>query len=345
MNVLAEISEVVERESPDKVILLTDSNVEEIEGDLITRLSERFSSPVIVTPAGEENKNIESLLHIVEALEDAGATRKSLLICIGGGMTTDIGGFAAAVFKRGIRHLNVATTVLGAVDAAIGGKTGIDFQGLKNELGAFHLPVSTLADAESFSSLPEIEILSGWGEVIKTALISDSSESVRLLSMNPLEVEAEAMDDICRFCRNTKVRITEEDPTEKGLRKILNFGHTAGHAIESLLLEKGEGMPHGCAVAHGILIALILSNMKTGLNSKMVSEYSHWLRRYYPVAKFTCRDYPRILEIAHHDKKNASGDFLSFVLLKAPGEPEYDSPVTDEELKTALDLYQELMGR
>lgn len=345
MSIFQEIREEVERELPDKVILLTDTNVAEVEEALIAALAKEYAAPLVVTPAGEEHKGVEELLHIVEALEDAGATRKSLLMCIGGGMVTDIGGFAAAIFKRGIRHLNVATTILGAVDASVGGKTGIDFSGLKNQLGAFHLPVAVLVDAESFSSLPDSEILSGWGEVIKTALITDEGESRRLLGVNPLEADTAELARVCTFCRDAKMRVTQEDPTEKGLRKILNFGHTAGHAIESLMLEKGNPLPHGSAVAHGILVAMILSNIKKGLASQWVTDYAQWLRKYYPSANFTCRDYPRLLEIAHHDKKNVAGGDLSFVLLTAPGCPEYDCGVRDDEFSEALDIYQELMGR
>lgn len=345
MSIFQEIQDVVDREVPDKVVLLTDSNVEQVESGLIADISKRYDSSLIVTPAGEEHKGMPELLRIAEALEDAGATRKSMLICIGGGMVTDIGGFVAAIFKRGIRHLNVATTILGAVDASVGGKTGVDFCGLKNQLGAFHLPVAVLTDPESFSSLPDSEILSGWGEVIKTALITDENEAKYLLSQNPLEADVDLLARVCDFCRVAKMRITNEDPTERGLRKILNFGHTAGHAIESLMLEKGNPMPHGCAVAHGILVSLILSNIKLNLDSKLVNDYAMWLRKYYPVAKFTCRDYPRLLEIAHHDKKNVAGGNLAFVLLEAPGRAVWDCEVTDAEFEEALDIYQELVGR
>ncbi|MDE5842882.1 MAG: 3-dehydroquinate synthase, partial [Muribaculaceae bacterium] len=257
----------------------------------------------------------------------------------------DMGGLAAAVFKRGIRHINVATTLLGAVDAAVGGKTGIDFHGLKNEIGAFHLPVEVMAEVESFRSLPDVEILSGFGEVVKTAFIADEEMTSRVLALDPLEADAEVLEEVCRFCRDEKMRVVNEDPTEKGLRKILNFGHTAGHAIESLLLEKGTPVPHGVAVAHGILVALILSDTAEGIDRKWISDYAAWLRRYYPEAKFTCADYDRILALAAHDKKNTAEGVFSFTLLRAPGRPVYDCAVTPDQLKAALDIYQELMGR
>lgn len=349
-TVLAEIMEVVATCSPDCVAVLTDSNVMLIERDLIASLEAalmrqgiRFAG-VAVTPAGEENKTLAALEAILGHLSDLGLTRRSMLICIGGGMTTDIGGFAAAIFKRGIRHLNVATTLLGAVDAAVGGKTAIDFRGLKNEIGAFHQPVATLADTDSFASLPPMEMLSGWGEVIKTAFIADEGMTRRLLDSGIGEDRA-IVDEACRFCRREKMRVVEADPTEQGLRKILNFGHTAGHAIESLLLEKGMPMAHGVAVAHGILVALILSMDLQGLDKKWVTRYARWLREHYPAARFTCADYDRLLALAAHDKKNSEAGIFSFTLLRRPGEPVYGCAVTPAQLTAALDLYQELCGR
>lgn len=349
--VLTEILGVIDGEKPDSVMIMTDSNVAEIESRLIASLQRELEErgvwrgPMIITPAGEENKNLVCLEQILSHMTTAGLTRRSMLICIGGGMATDMGGFAAAIFKRGIRHLNVATTLLGAVDAAVGGKTAIDFRGLKNEIGAFHMPVSTLADAESFATLPDMEILSGFGEVIKTAYISDADMTHRILRLDPLEADARELAEICSFCRREKMRVVDADPTEKGLRKILNFGHTAGHAIESLLLEKGKPLPHGVAVAHGILIALILSMMIEGLEKREITDYAQWLRRYYPAAEFTCADYDSILTLATHDKKNSHAGSFSFSLLRSIGDPTYDRSVSADQLKEALDIYQELMGR
>lgn len=348
-RILQEILSVVEQEHPDMVMILSDSNVARIESELIKALKKSlapdYPAETFNIPAGEDNKNIHTLESILQRMSATAMTRRSMLICIGGGMLTDIGGFAAAVFKRGIRHLNVATTLLGAVDASVGGKTAIDFHGLKNEIGAFHQPVGVLADTESFSSLPPEEILSGFGEVIKTALISDEAMTRRLLNIDPLEANAELLDDICRFCRREKMRVVDEDPTEKGLRKILNFGHTAGHAIESLLIEKGRALPHGSAIAHGNLVALIISHLQEGMDKKWVMEYAGWLRRNYPAAQFTCADYDRIWTIATHDKKNNKVNLLAYTLLKAPGEPLYDRSVDRDAFFSALDIYQELMGR
>lgn len=343
-SLINEITATAATVAPDRVFILSDSNVGRLEAPLIEALKERLDAVAFTTPAGEENKNLASLERILSFLSESKATRKSLLICIGGGMTTDIGGFAAAIFKRGMPHINVATTLLAAVDAAVGGKTGIDFNGLKNEIGAFKLPLATLADHESFATLTLAEILSGYGEVIKTALITSAEMTERILADSPLEADDETLDCVCRFCRDAKMSVIEQDPTEKGLRKILNFGHTAGHAIESLLLEKGTPLPHGSAIAHGNLVALILSMMLEGLDKSWVSRYTRWLR-VYPAARFTCADYDRIWQLATHDKKNSSPDALAYTLISAPGRPIYDRPVDRRQLFEALDLYQELCGR
>lgn len=344
MNTLLaeEIKRCIDSAVADSVMLVTDSNVAVIERDLIEALAPQDT---VVIPAGEGNKNIREVERVLSMLSRGGATRRSLLVCVGGGMVTDLGGFAAAIFKRGIRHINVATTLLGAVDASVGGKTGVDFLGLKNEVGAFHLPIKVFADTRSFASLPPREILSGFGEVVKTAFIAGPDEARRVLEMRPLEADAATLDEVCRFCRAEKMRIVEADPTEKGLRKVLNLGHTAGHAIESVMLTKGRAVPHGVAVAHGLLIALILGNSIAALDSAWVTAYARWLRNNYPVLPVTCRDYRELWDMACHDKKNLSGSQPNFVLLSSPGNPVMDVGVERREFDAALDLYQELTGR
>lgn len=343
---LKEVKDCVESASVDKTFILADSNVKNIEKELVRSLCRELGAKLFVIKAGEESKSFPTLESILKFLTVERATRRSLLICIGGGMTTDIGGFAAAVFKRGIRHINIATTLLAAVDAAVGGKTGIDFLGFKNEIGAFHMPLISLFDAESFSTLPDMELLSGFGEVIKTALISSAEMTRFVYSLNPLEADVEELNKICTFCRDEKLNIVAEDPSEKGLRKVLNMGHTAGHAFETLSYEKGCGSAHGVAIAHGNLVALILSNILLGLESADVSAYARWLRKYYPDSAITCKDYDALWEIARHDKKNGGDSkMLSYTLVSPIGTPHYDVKVSKEQFFEALDIYQELLGR
>ncbi|MDE6009875.1 MAG: 3-dehydroquinate synthase [Muribaculaceae bacterium] len=342
-RLLEEIKGICADAAPDRIFVITDSNVARIADALIAGIG---AEETMVIPAGEEHKTLGEVERVTSVLGERGATRRSLLICIGGGMVTDLGGFAAAIFKRGIRHINVATTLLGAVDASVGGKTGVDFRGLKNELGAFHMPLGVLACVDLFGSLPPVELLSGFGEVVKTALLSDAGMTGRVLASDPAEVSGEFLDEVCRFCRDVKERIVSADPTEKGLRKVLNLGHTAGHAFESLMIGRGTPVAHGVAVAHGLLVTLILSNILRGLPATEVSRYAGWLRRNYPALPFTCTDYDAIWEIARHDKKN-SGDeaTLSFVLLEKLGCPSIDVPVDRRAFEAALDLYQEFQGR
>lgn len=368
---LAEINDAIAHLTPDKIFILTDSNVVNLPNSPAITLRDSLSAPLIVIKAGEENKTLSAVEHVLSTLVGEGATRRSLLICVGGGMPTDLGGFAAAIFKRGIRHINVATTILGAVDAAVGGKTGVDFMGLKNEIGAFHLPLLTLFDARSFATLPPEEILSGFGEIAKTALLDGREMTYRVLGIDPMNTTSGQMEHLCTFCRDYKMKIVEADPTEKGLRKVLNLGHTAGHAIESYLIEQHLPVAHGTAIAHGNLVSLILSNMLLGLDGSIITDYAMWLKEHYPRIPLTCRDYEDIWRIATHDKKNTTADTLNFTLLRPkqvqtfPSEstansvkddsdthgheiswtPLYDQPVTRPQFESALDIYRDLMGQ
>ena len=221
------------------------------------------ANKVILSP-GEDHKNIESAILIWKALEEAGATRHSLVVNIGGGLVTDIGGFAAATYKRGIRFVNIPTTLLGAVDAATGGKTGINFNGLKNEIGAFHLPSEVIISALPLATLSHREIVSGYAEMLKTGLIADEGLYRSLLDVDAVIADGTRLEGAMKRCVEIKEDVVRQDPTEKGLRKILNFGHTAGHAFESLAIERHKPLAHGEAVAHGMLVELILSHMLKG---------------------------------------------------------------------------------
>ncbi|MDE5774380.1 MAG: 3-dehydroquinate synthase, partial [Muribaculaceae bacterium] len=194
-----------------------------------------------------------------------------------------------------------------------------------------------------FKTLPPVEILSGWAEAVKTAYIDNADMTETMLAADPLDILEERMERFVTYCRDTKTRIVTTDPTEQGLRKILNFGHTAGHALETLMLERATPVPHGIAVAHGILIALILSFDILALPQHHITRYASWLKQNYPVIPISCKDYDRICEIMTHDKKNSSRDFANFVLLREIGTPKYDIPVTPAQLKAALDLYQTLI--
>ena len=325
--------------APATVTIVTDENVDKAVMPLLEGSETLKRAGKVVLQPGEEHKDISSVEMIWKALEEAGATRKSVVVNIGGGLVTDIGGFAAATFKRGIRVINVPTTLLGAVDAATGGKTGINFNGLKNEIGAFHLPSEVIISALPLATLPESEILSGYAEMLKTGLIADSNLYRMLLDVEGMLADPHKLETAMKRCVEIKEEIVNLDPRESGLRKILNFGHTAGHAFESLSIERVKPLAHGEAVAHGILVELILSHMLKGFDSKEMHRYATLLKENYPDTRVDCKDIPRLMELMAHDKKNATAGQPNFTLLKAIGEPQIDCLPTEDEIKAALEIY------
>lgn len=332
--------------SPDRTFILADSNTGPLCLPLLGSLQESLTPEVFIIPAGEAYKNLDTLASVWEWLSGKGASRASLLINVGGGVVTDLGGFAAATFKRGIRFLNFPTTLLGAADAAVGGKTGIDFLGLKNEVGAFAPADGVVISTAPFATLPHAELLSGFTETMKMAMIADASLYSWIMgrlqeSDFVLEPEGCLVKKALRFAVEEKMRITEADPFEKDLRRFLNFGHTAGHAFESLLLGQGRPVTHGCAVAHGILLALILSHLMLKTPSSLIYTYRDgFLRPLFSRLPVSCADCDRVLELMRHDKKSRGGK-LVFILLRALGVPEA-LPVPAHEIHAALDIFADL---
>lgn len=313
-EVEAKIREVAARHKADRLLVLTDSNVARLTGHLLA------DCPRLIVAAGEESKSLGGASEVWRFLIENGALRRSVLVNIGGGMVSDLGGFAAATFKRGMGCINVPTTLLAAVDAAIGGKTGINFEGLKNEVGAFALPLAVFPLTELFGSLPEEEWLSGVGEAVKTGLL-DSEGLYRLTTSEAFIVKRDpaTVREVVERCAAFKNRIVEEDFREGGKRKILNLGHTAGHAIESWHLAHGVHIPHGVAVAHGIRIALKLSVERAGLNESVLKDYEEALKRYFPSLAMTDADWQEASAYMAHDKKNTVAGSPAWVLLRGIG--------------------------
>lgn len=300
---------------------------------------------LIIIPAGDDHKNLQSLSAVWEALSTGGATRRSALVNVGGGMVTDLGGFAAASFKRGIRFINVATTLLGAVDAAVGGKTGINFLGFKNEIGAFCEADAVIISTKYFATLPAAELRSGFAEMLKHGLISSAEEYRALAGFDIADADLEALLPLLERNVEVKRRIVAEDPREQGIRRALNLGHTAGHAFESLALERQAPVPHGYAVAHGLLVEAVISHLMLGFPSEELHRLAGLLKEAYsPAPAIGCEDYPRLLELMAHDKKNSRPDAINFTLLRAPGEPQIDRIADPDTIRTALDLYRDLLG-
>ena len=293
----------------------------------------------IVIEATDAHKNVESLMTVWKHLSEGGATRHTLLINIGGGMVTDLGGFAASTFKRGMNFINIPTTLLAMVDASVGGKTGINFGGLKNEIGVFNNAKSVILDTEFLKTLDVENMLSGYAEMLKHGLINNEKMLGELLTF---DIEKPDLAELKRMVAESvavKQRIVTEDPTEKGIRKALNLGHTAGHAFESFALKR-KPVLHGYAMAWGLVVELYLSAIKTGFPSDKMHQTARFILDHYGKMNITCDDYPTLLELMTHDKKNVAG-IINFTLLGGVGDILIDQTATKEEIYEALDFYRE----
>ena len=282
--------------------------------------------------------------YIWTRLSNEGASRNSLLINLGGGMITDMGGFAGATFKRGIRTINIPTTLMASVDAAVGGKTGINFNGLKNEIGSFYPPLCVFVDCEFLRTLDRDNLLSGYAEMIKHGLISsmDTYASVMLFDLDQ-KIDYAFLNRMVAQSVAVKEQIVTEDPKEKGIRKALNFGHTVGHAYESLSFKKNTPLLHGHAVAAGIISELYLSHKICDFPMDKLSQVVYYIKEYYPAFVFDCKDYETLYELMTHDKKNEGG-VINFTLLANIGDVRINQDVSKEKILESLDFYRESFG-
>ena len=299
---------------------------------------------LITIPDGDENKTLATVTRVWDEMERMGVTRHSLVVNLGGGMVTDLGGFAAATFKRGVRFINVPTTLLGAVDAAVGGKTGINYHELKNEIGAFALASDVIVSTRFFDTLPIEEMKSGFAEVIKHAMLSDRDEFHRLLDHDfTAPIDHDDLLERLRRSVQVKVGIVARDPNEQGERKALNLGHTVGHAFESLAMKRGKPVPHGFAVAWGLVTEAVLSHLNLKFPSEDVHLLGNFVRDNYRGFPFTCDDYDDLLELMRHDKKSRDGE-ITCTLLTAIGDYCIDQNVTPDDVTAALDILRDLLG-
>ncbi|MBQ4507927.1 MAG: 3-dehydroquinate synthase [Paludibacteraceae bacterium] len=295
----------------------------------------------LVMPCGEEHKNIESVEQIWDFLHAHEATRDTVLLCTGGGTVTDTGGFAAATYKRGIDYLNIPTTLLAMVDASTGGKTGFNRNGVKNEIGCFKQPAETVICTALLNTLPREEILSGFAEMMKHALVADKREYVRLLAMledgSLQHTESAEFADAVKRSIAIKERIAGADPEDRGIRKTLNFGHTAGHALEAAAISKGRVLRHGYAVMQGMVAELYLSALKEGMPHEILQQMSSVMREYYGRAECGCNDMKELLRLMRSDKKNKTAGETNFTLLADAGKPLTDRHAGEKETEEALE--------
>lgn len=336
-DIIQSLDEAIGLHKADDIFILCDSNTQQLCLPHLLRSHKLKHSKVITIKAGDENKNIESASQIWAFLSENGATRKSLMINVGGGMITDIGGFCAATFKRGIEYINVSTTLLGAVDAATGGKTGINFQGFKNEIGAFAPARHVLVPIEFFKTLDTQNIKSGYAEMLKHALISNKAEWDETLKFDLENVDFDELASLVDRNISIKENIVLLDPKEQNIRKALNLGHTFGHAFESLSYKINTPVLHGYAVVWGVLCELYLSHLQLGFPKAEIVRLKNLIQTHYGWFHFDCKHYDTLIEYMQHDKKNES-KAINFTLLSDVGEVVINQNASKEQIFECLDF-------
>lgn len=339
-DVCGEVGRLLDEAGADKVFLLTDTVTHELCRPLLAACSQLTSAGSIEIGATDVHKDLETLSTVWKSLSDGGASRRSLLVCLGGGMVTDLGGFAAATFKRGIRFINIPTTLLAMVDASVGGKTGINFNGLKNEIGVFRDAEAVVIDTEFLRTLDDKNLRSGYAEMLKHSLLKDEKMWAEHVSFDLAEPDYAHLQDMVSESVAVKENVVTQDPHERGIRKALNLGHTVGHALESHALESGKPVLHGYAVAWGLAAELFLSCALTGFPTDKMRQTVEYITRYYGRPSITCNDYPRLLQLMKHDKKNVGGK-INFTLLGGIGDIRLDNHAPEELLREAFDFLRE----
>ncbi|UMB61238.1 3-dehydroquinate synthase [Lutibacter sp. A80] len=325
---------------PSKIFILVDENTNQYCLPILLEVMETTSEiEIIEIEAGEENKNLDTCTGVWQALTELGADRKSLLINLGGGVITDLGGFVASCFKRGIAFINIPTTLLSMVDASVGGKTGVDLGVLKNQIGLFSDPEMVLIDTRYLETVTEREIRSGLAEIIKYGLSYDVKLWNNIKSFKELTIRG--ISTLIHRSIEIKNEVVTEDPKEHGLRKILNFGHTLGHAIESYFLESEnkEKLTHGEAIAIGMITETYLSQKLLNFPEDEVADIKSKLLKIYGNVIIETSDYDAIIELLIHDKKNVGGQ-VNFVLLTNYENFKFNCKVEKKLLIDALDYYR-----
>lgn len=323
----------------ENIFVLTDSTTAKLCWPRLADFMALRDSRLITIQSGDIHKNVDSLTHVWKELSDGGATRHSLLINLGGGMVTDLGGFAAATFKRGIDFINVPTTLLAMVDASVGGKTGINFNGLKNEVGVFCDSKFVLLDTSFLSTLDMPNILSGFAEMLKHGLLDKETHWAQLLGFDASNPSLNWLAEMLKKSVAVKERIVEADPHEGGLRKALNLGHTFGHAFESWAAQR-KPILHGFAVAFGLIPELYLSCILEGFPTDKMRQTVMFIHDNYGTLPITCDDYDSLIQLMRHDKKNTSAG-INFTLLADVGEIRINQTATDAQIREALDFFRE----
>jgi 3-dehydroquinate synthase len=328
--------ELINKYDPHQILLIVDENTIQFV-ERIHQITD-YRIDAIQLPAGEEYKTINTVAGIWSDMTHNNFRRNGLVINLGGGVITDMGGFAAATFKRGVDFINIPTTLLGMVDASIGGKTGVDYQDFKNQVGVIKEAVHVFCDVEFLKTLPEVELLSGFAEVIKHGLVRDKTYWTDCTSG---AYKALDWQKVVAGSVQIKSEIVANDPLEKGERKLLNFGHTIGHAIESFYLQNKAPMLHGNAVALGMICESHISFQQGMLTEIELKEIVDYISRLYPKLELETENFDSFLERMLNDKKNIS-DEINFTLLEEIGKGKVNCTANQEQIIAALSFYQSL---
>jgi 3-dehydroquinate synthase len=325
-------------QSYSKVAVLVDENTRQ---HCYSKVASHFPAhSIIEIKSGEEEKTLRTCEHIWNELTTLECDRKALLVNLGGGVIGDMGGFCAATYKRGIKFLNLPTTLLAQVDASVGGKLGIDFHGLKNHIGVFQEPERVIVSSGFLATLPERELRSGFAEVLKHALIADAGYWKTLTSKTFRE---QPWNDHIQHSIEVKSGVVDKDPKENGLRKILNFGHTIGHAVETALLDSGDRLLHGEAIAIGMIAESYLSTKKTGLSQEGYKEITEYLFSTYQPKQVDEVTMKKAGSLILQDKKNEKAT-IKGSLLSAIGQSEYDVVITLAEVNESLNEFNSIVA-
>ncbi|NND50940.1 MAG: 3-dehydroquinate synthase [Flavobacteriaceae bacterium] len=333
------LNDLIARSNYSKVVALVDENTHDhCLPELLELLKTDDLVDVIEIEAGEENKSIDTCSGVWNALSELGCDRKSLLINLGGGVVTDLGGFVASTFKRGIDYVNIPTSLLAMVDASVGGKTGVDLESLKNQIGVINEGKMVLIDSSYLATLPENHVRSGLAEMLKHGLISNESYWDKMVGLSGND--SRDMDNLIYESVKIKLDIVAQDPHENGLRKTLNFGHTLGHAIESLHVfhKENSSLLHGEAVAIGMILATYLSYVETGFPKDKLEQIKKSITDIFGNKTIEESDYQSIISLLKFDKKNSHGN-INFVLLEDIGKPKLDCIVDEALIIDAFNYY------
>ncbi len=320
------------------------------------------SAKVFSIPAGEKHKTLDTALSCWNFLLNNNADKTSLLICLGGGVVCDLGGFIASTFKRGINFINVPTTLLAMADASVGGKNGVDFNGYKNLIGTITQPQGVFICEDFLKTLPPRQIKNGFAEIVKAALIGDKKLWKKFLSLSklpdsslfrrtscyPYEKNIKTkhetkLTDFIFDSVSVKNKIVLKDPTEKNIRKILNFGHTAGHAIEAYYLDKKNSLLHGEAIVMGMCVELCLGKILTLTSPKIAMDAFLFFKKHFALQPFSEKEIEIFIELMQHDKKNKNGE-LGFALIEDVAKPLINISASAQDVKEAFALYNNLLA-